>query len=438
MFLLLVALNTAALLALAAMTLAPGDADQLVPRVLLMLCITANAPWLALSAATALVGFTLRLATRDPAAAVLPALRRPAADTPWPQTALAVCVRDEAVEVVAERLAGLLAGLSEQGRGDAFTACLLSDTADDAIACRELAAVAALTARFGERRVFYRRRAANTGFKAGNVMDFLDRTAGRFELMLCLDADSDMTAATVLRMVRVMRASPRLAILQATFAGHPAARLFPRLLQIGHRQGLRIWATGQAWWQGDQGPYWGHNALVRIAPFRAHCRLPPLPDGTLILSHDHVEAARLHAAGWAVRVLPDDAGSHEEQPPSLPEFIRRDARWAAGNLQYRFLLHRRELGRLGRLQMLQAILHYALTPFWFAMLPLAAVLAASGQAASMPRLPLLALAGLFAVGSWAALALAAPAILGLVLAAPFAVVTSRPPPRWVRPATGGR
>jgi membrane glycosyltransferase len=60
---------------------------------------------------------------------------------------------------------------------------------------------------------------------------------------------------------------------------------------------------------GPAGPFWGHNALIRIAPFREHCRLPTLPDGSAILSHDHVEAARLHAAGWAVRVVPEDGGS---------------------------------------------------------------------------------------------------------------------------------
>ena len=152
-----------------------------------------------------------------------------------------------------------------------------------------------------------------------------------------------------------------------------------------------VWATGQAWWQGPQGPYWGHNALIRIAPFRQHARLPLLPDGGAILSHDHVEAALLQAAGWAVRVLPEDAGSAERHPPDLQALFSRDLRWAAGNLQYRHLLRRRDLGALGRFQMLQAILHYALTPLWFALLPLAAVNAATGGGEGTSRGALLAL-----------------------------------------------
>ena len=26
---------------------------------------------------------------------------------------------------------------------------------------------------------------------------------------------------------------------------------------------MRAYTTGSAWWQGDCGPYWGHNALIR-------------------------------------------------------------------------------------------------------------------------------------------------------------------------------
>ena len=128
-------------------------------------------------------------------------------------------------------------------------------------------------------RIHYRRRPVNTGFKAGNIMDFLCHRAEGFELMLTLDADSEMSAAAVLRLVRAMQADPTLAIAQHLTVGLPAASAFPRLFQFGMRAGMRTWATGQAWWQGDEGPYWGHNAVVRIAPFRALCRLPTLPSG---------------------------------------------------------------------------------------------------------------------------------------------------------------
>jgi membrane glycosyltransferase len=201
--------------------------------------------------------------------------------------------------------------------------------------------------------VLYRRRAENAGFKAGNLMDFLDRHAAGFDHALVLDADSAMSAEAVARLVRVMQADPGMAILQSAIAGRGAETRFSRLYGFGLRHGARVWSTGQAWWQGPEQLWWGHNALVRIAAFRRDARLPPLPGGGPILSHDYAEAAMLHAAGWAVRVLPEDAGSSERHPPDLPALFGRDLRWAAGNLQYRHLLRRPEFGRLGRLQMLE-------------------------------------------------------------------------------------
>ncbi|WP_431271426.1 glycosyltransferase [Dankookia sp. P2] len=209
-------------------------------------------------------------------------------------------------------LSRLLAGLRKARAGGRFILWFLSDTQDPALAAAEAAAIAGFDG--GGIAVRYRRRAENTGFKAGNVMDFLDHHAGDAELMLCLDADSEMTAPAVLRLVACMEADPRLAILQQLIVGRPATAAFPRLFQFGMRAGMRAWATGQAWWQGPEGPYWGHNAVIRIAPFRRHCRLEALPDGSPILSHDQVEAVRPHAAGWKVCCLPIEEGQHGGQP----------------------------------------------------------------------------------------------------------------------------
>ncbi|MFC7690161.1 glucans biosynthesis glucosyltransferase MdoH [Paeniroseomonas aquatica] len=308
------------------------------------------------------------------------------------RTVLAVCVRLEDMDAVLPPLTRLLRDLrSFPDAEDRFVLAILSDTPDGNAAAAEAAAVAHCAASFPGGAVRYRRRTENTGYKAGNLMEFLDAGAAEGEFVLVLDADSMMSAPAVRRLVLHMQAEPGLAILQPTIGGHGADTPFTRLFGFGQRHGTRVWATGQAWWQGPQGPYWGHNALIRIAPFRQHARLPLLPDGAAILSHDHVEAALLQAAGWAVRVLPEDAGSAERHPPDLQALFSRDLRWAAGNLQYRHLLRRRDLGALGRFQMLQAILHYALTPLWFALLPLAAVNAATGGGEETSRGALLAL-----------------------------------------------
>jgi membrane glycosyltransferase len=376
----LVAAIAALLLWLTWRALAPGGVNP--AETLILLGVLLSVPWAALSAGNSLVGLAILLGSRDPPASVLPALRLARPGVPRGITALAVCIRNEDMAQVLPPLGPLLDGLAEAGAAGRFRLWLLSDTQDPAVAAQEAAAIAAFAA--GRRNVHYRRRHGNTGFKAGNVMDFLDHHAGDAEFFLTLDADSVMTPRAVLRLVAVMEADPRLAIVQQLIVGRPATAAFPRLFQFGMRAGMRAWATGQAWWQLDAGPYWGHNAILRCAPFRDHARLEALPDGSRILSHDMVESVRLQAAGWRVRCLPEEDGSLEANPPAMPEFLRRDERWGAGNMQYWQLLRLPNLTAMGRLQLLQAILLFLGAPVYAAMLLLAALNAATGGGAETP------------------------------------------------------
>ncbi|WP_245906478.1 glucans biosynthesis glucosyltransferase MdoH [Teichococcus aestuarii] len=358
-------------------------------------------PWSCLCAGNALVGLALRLRHAEPAARVVPQLLRAAPPPPRAATAIVVCLRNEAMAGVLPPLARLLDGLEAAGAGHRFTLWFLSDTQEPALAAREEAAIAGFARLRAGRPVAvrYRRRARNTGFKAGNVMDFLDRHGAGHEFFLCLDADSEMSAEAVLRLVAVMEADSRLAIVQQLIVGRPARSAFTRLFQYGMRAGMRSWATGQAWWQLDQGPYWGHNALLRVAPFRAHARLEPLPDGSPILSHDQIEAVRLHAAGWKVRCLPIEAGSLEGNPPTLPDFLIRDRRWGAGNMQYWRLLRLPGLTPMGRWQLAQAILLFLSAPLWLLVLVAAVLNAATGGGAATPPGALAALL----LANWAAI-----------------------------------
>lgn len=377
----LVAAIAALLLWLAWRAVAPGGVNPL--EWLILICVALVTPWAALSAGNSIVGLLILLLARDPPGTVLPALVRARPGAPRGVTALVVCIRNEAMEAVLPPLARLLDGLEEAGAGDRFRLWLLSDTGDPAIAAaEETAARGFIASRAGRAATaHYRRRPRNTGFKAGNVMDFLDHHAGDAEFFITLDADSVMTPAAVLRLVGVMEADPRLAIVQQLIVGRPATAAFPRLFQFGMRAGMRAWATGQAWWQLDAGPYWGHNAILRVEPFRRHARLEALPDGSAILSHDMVESVRLQAAGWRVRCLPAEDGSLEANPPAMPEFMRRDERWGAGNMQYWQLLRLPNLTPMGRLQLLQAILLFLGAPLYVAILLLAAANALSGGGA---------------------------------------------------------
>jgi membrane glycosyltransferase len=385
--------------------LAPGG--WTLPKLVMLVAFLGTTPWTGLCLANGLIGFFVTMVCRDPVQAVFPVAESDIGSGPLARTAIALTVRNEDMGRVLLPLRRLLNELDHLGAGDAFALFVLSDTSDPAAIADEEQAVAAFRA--GDRdpsRIHYRRRATNTGFKAGNVMEFLDHHADGFELMLTLDADSEMSAAAVLRLVGSMRADPTLAIVQHLSVGLPARSAFPRLFQFGMRAGMRIWAIGQAWWQGDEGPYWGHNAVVRIAPFRAHCRLPLLPDGRHILSHDQLEAAVLSGAGWGVRVLPIEDGSWEANPPALPEFLRRDQRWLAGNLQYGHLLRLPNLRPMGRWQLVQAILLFAGTPLYLLFLLAAATAAVTDDGSPFPMAPALAL-----TAAWLG-ALYSPKLLG--------------------------
>ena len=89
------------------------------------------------------------------------------------------------------------------------------------------------------------------------MRDFCARWGDEFELMLPLDADSLMSGAEIVRLVRMMQAHPKIGILQSLVVGMPSASAFARIFQFGMRHGMRAYTMGQAWWVGDCGPVLG-------------------------------------------------------------------------------------------------------------------------------------------------------------------------------------
>jgi Glycosyl transferase family group 2 len=311
---------------------------------------------------------------RDPVAAVTPVAGRVRGDEPiTASTAILLCIRNEPPEPVARLLEPMLEGLAARAVGGRFHVYVLSDTSEPDIAAAEDTRFAALAATWqGRIALSYRRRASNIGFKAGNIGDFCRRWGKDHDFAVMLDADSVMTVDLVLKLVRIMQIDPRLGILQSLVIGMPSASAFARIFQFGMRLGMRSYTIGSAWWQGDCGPYWGHNAIVRIAPFMAHCDLPVLTEGALVkghvLSHDQVEAVLMRRAGYQVRVLAEEGSSFEQNPPTLIEFIRRDLRWCLGNMQYWHFLHMPGLRPLSRYQLVFAILMFLGSPAWIGLL----------------------------------------------------------------------
>jgi membrane glycosyltransferase len=373
---------TAGLVVLLLHVLAPGG--WTIPKLAMLIGLLGTAPWTGLCLANGLIGFLVRLSARGTAAPL-------AVPSDLPPMAVVLTVRNEDLSPALTRLRHMLDAVGVACPGWTIAGFVLSDTSDPDAMAREDEAFQALSGP-DRARIRYRRRANNSGFKAGNVMEFLDHHAGGFELMVVLDADSSMSAEAVQRLASMMQTDPHLGIVQHLTVGAPATSPFPRLFQFGMRAGMRSWAAGQNWWHGDEGPYWGHNAMIRIAPFRAHARLPLLPGGRHILSHDQVEAALLRGAGWGVRVLAEEEGSFEVFPPALPEHLARELRWLTGNLHYVHLLGLTGLRPMGRWQFVQAILLFTGAPFYVLFLCGAAAAAATDHASAFPATAAFALA----------------------------------------------
>jgi len=372
LFFLGVGLTTAGLIWLATVALSPGGLSAL--DIVLVVLFALTLPWYVIGFWNAAIGFLIMRFARDPVAAVLPVAGRVAGDEPiTASTAVLLCIRNEPPDAAARMLEATMQGLDAHGVGERFHVYVLSDTSEDDIAAAEDACFAALAATWrGRVALTYRRRSHNIAFKAGNIGDFCAHWGKDHDFAIMLDADSAMSVDLILKLVRIMQIEPNLGILQSLVIGMPSASAFARIFQFGMRLSMRSYTIGSAWWQGDCGPYWGHNAIVRIAPFVAHCQLPVLAEGALVkghvLSHDQVEAVLMRRAGYGVRVLAGEGSSFEQNPPTLVEFIRRDLRWCQGNMQYWQFLRLPGLHPLSRYQLAFAILMFLGSPAWIGLL----------------------------------------------------------------------
>jgi membrane glycosyltransferase len=317
-----------------------------------------------------IIGLLISQCVKDPITVILPKNMRVSERTPITHsTAILLCIRNESPARLIRNLQVMLDGLVKDQLGSFFHIYVLSDTNEVSIAEIEETSFAQMRDNWSQQiQITYRRRTENTGFKAGNIADFCKRWGKDHDFALVLDADSFMGSSAITRLVRMMQANPRLGIVQGLVIGLPSNSAFTRLFQYGMRLGMRSYTMGSAWWQADCGPYWGHNALIRLKPFIEFCDLPILKSRSgvpnPILSHDLIEAILMRRAGYEVRIYPQEDLSWEENPPTLTEYIRRDLRWCEGNLQYRNLLTLPHLLPVNRFQLVLAIAMFLGSPAW--------------------------------------------------------------------------
>jgi membrane glycosyltransferase len=329
---------------------------------------------------TAVAGFFTLNAGHD-AYAISRTARPDAPIDPEARTAIIMPVANENVARVFAGLRATYESLARTGNLERFDFFILSDSSDPDLRVAETQAWMDFCVRlsaFG--RVFYRWRQHRIKRKSGNVADFCRRWGRSYRYMVILDADSVMSGDCLCMLVRIAEANPNAGIIQTAPRAAGRDTLYARVQQFATRVYGPLFTAGLHYWQLGESHYWGHNAIIRVAPFMKHCALGRLPGrGALageILSHDFVEAALMRRAGWAVWIAYDLPGSYEEMPPNLIDELKRDRRWCQGNLMNFRLFSMKGLHVAHRAVFMSGVMAYFSALLWFLFLVLSTALLA--------------------------------------------------------------
>ena len=336
--------------------------------------------WISAGFWTAMAGFLVLLRGAD-RFDISRNLDATAALPPSARTAIVMPICNEDVARVIAGLRATYESVKRTGELAQFDFFILSDSSLSDVRSAELASWAALCDDVaGRGRIFYRHRRRRVKRKSGNLDDFCRRWGKRYRYMLVLDADSVMSGACMTNLVRLMEKNPGSGIIQTAPVAAGRDTLYSRIQQFSSRVYGPLFTAGLHYWQLGESHYWGHNAIIRIAPFMQHCALSALPGrGSLagdILSHDFVEAALMRRAGWAVWIAYDLDGSYEEMPSSLLEELKRDRRWCHGNLMNFRLIAARGMHPVHRAVFATGVMAYLSAPLWFLFLSLSTLLLA--------------------------------------------------------------
>lgn len=330
---------------------------------LFLVLFSINFLWVSFAFAQALLGFLLHLKPR--------LIRQPEKDPDFTTAVLLPIYNEDPMRIKAA-LKIMRDDLLEKAPGK-YAFFILSDTNKaDAWIAEEQAFLDLINKDQTGCPVYYRRRLKNTERKAGNIGDWVQRWGGAYEAMIVLDADSIMSAESMLALSRRMAASPGVGLIQTLPTIVRATTLYGRLQQFANHCFGPIYAEGLSAWHGLSSNFWGHNAIIRTRAFAESSHLPILPGkppfGGHVLSHDFIEAALLRRAGWGVRFDTDIQSTYEESPPSLIDVMIRDRRWCQGNLQHTPFMFAQGFVLPTRLHIFSGLMSYLSAVFWLCLI----------------------------------------------------------------------
>lgn len=329
--------------------------------------------WVSSGFWTSVAGFVTMIRGRDRYAITTTLAEDQEDQAALSKTAIIMPIANENVARVFKGLEVIYRSLESTGQLAYFDFFVLSDSNDPDKWVEEEVAWAQLCRRVnGFERIHYRMRRSSIKRKSGNVAEFCRRWGSSYVHMVVLDADSIMSGDSIVRLVRMMDENPKVGIIQTAPITVNRKSLFARIRQFANRVYGPMFAAGLNYWQLGEAQYWGHNAVIRVAPFMAHCGLPRLPGkGSLsgdIMSHDFVEAALMRRAGWTVWLAYDLDGSYEEPATTLLDDLKRDRRWCHGNLQHSKIMLAKGIHPVHRSLFFMGILAYGSAPLWFILL----------------------------------------------------------------------
>jgi membrane glycosyltransferase len=367
-YLLLVLLTSVGAMALLGAAYASGGLTTL--KLLLLVLYAILILWISVSFWSATLGFWVLFLRYDYFARRRAAVLEQNAPLPADgRTAILMPIYSEDPDRVFAAIRAIARSLEKTGHSGHFDFFILSDTRDVDTWMREESEWYRLCTETGAHgRIFYRNRRDNSARKSGNIADFVQHWGGDYRYMIVLDADSIMAGETLVKMVRLMEGNPDTALIQAPPLPVNRETLFARILQFASTAYGPLFTAGASFWQMGDSNFWGHNAIIRVAPFAAHCGLPELPGrepfGGEILSHDFVEVALLRRAGWRAWLAYELTGSYEELPPTLIDFAKRDRRWCQGNLQHFRLIGAKGWNHINRIHLGMGVMSYLSSPLW--------------------------------------------------------------------------
>ncbi|MHB8568526.1 MAG: glycosyltransferase family 2 protein [Nitrososphaerales archaeon] len=164
------------------------------------------------------------------------------------------------------------------------------------------------------------RRDSRKGYKAGAINNWTKLYGQHFEYIFILDSDSRAACEAIEHCIELAKRDPRLGLVQTrtlTMTSNPS-RMTTASVTIQH---AHMAVVQNAMKNMGTSPYYGHNALVKLAALK--------DVGGLIeeSNEDYKTLARMHNAGYE-SLYAESAVTWEETPPDYFSARKRALRWA--------------------------------------------------------------------------------------------------------------